>query len=292
MRRELSPALLSSVLLHGAAAAALLISWNSTRDLKVGAVVPVTIVTNASATDLAPAVEAPVEQTAQTETPGPQAPLEPVPAPQPTPQPPAPAPAPPPPTPRPVPPRPTPTPTARTPAPTPAPTKAAPQPAKPARPTPPAKAAQPKADSGLNFDALLASIDKSSKTGGGRPSSAPKGATRPATAPEARPNLGSGQSAAAAVSGLAEELQRRWNPNCDVEGARDVLVLVTFKIGPGGQVAGNVGSSITRGQGAVAQASADRAVRAVYAASPFRNLPRELYGQSVRVNFNAREACS
>ncbi|RAK56973.1 energy transducer TonB [Phenylobacterium deserti] len=289
MRRELSPALLGSVLLHGAAAAALLISWNFTRDLKVGAVVPVTIVTNASTTDSAPAVEAPVEQTAQTETPVPQASLEPVPAPQPASQPPAPAPTPPP-TPRPVPQRPVPTPTP-TPTPTPAP-KAAPQPKKAATPAPPAKVAQPKADSGLNFDALLASLDKSSKSGGGRPSSAPKGATRPATAPEARPNLGSGQSAAAAVSGLAEELQRRWNPNCDVEGARDVLVRVTFKIGPGGQVAGNVGSSITRGQGAVAQASADRAVRAVYAASPFRNLPRELYGQSVAVNFNAREACS
>ena len=287
MRRELSPALAGSVLLHGAVAAALLISWNFSRNLKVGAVVPVTIVTNASTTDLAPAVEAPVEQTAQAETPVPQAPLEPVPAPQPTPQPPAPAPAP---APRPVPQRPTPTPAPAVKTPTPQPAPKAAQPAKPTPPAPAAKA-QPKADKGLDFDALLASINKNAKSGGGRPSSAPKSETRPATAPQARPNLGSGQ-AAAALSGLTEELQRRWNPNCEVEGARDVLVRVTFKIGPGGQVVGDVGSSITRGQGAVAQASADRAVRAVYAASPFRQLPRDFYGQSVVVNFNAREACS
>ena len=30
----------------------------------------------------------------------------------------------------------------------------------------------------------------------------------------------------------------------------------------------------------------------VYAAAPFRNLPREFYGERISVNFNAREACS
>ncbi len=34
------------------------------------------------------------------------------------------------------------------------------------------------------------------------------------------------------------------------------------------------------------------ATRAVYAASPFRSLPREFYGDRIAVNFNAREACS
>ncbi len=43
---------------------------------------------------------------------------------------------------------------------------------------------------------------------------------------------------------------------------------------------------------AVAQAGADRAVRAVYAAAPFRGLPREFYGNTIAVNFNAREACN
>ena len=32
----------------------------------------------------------------------------------------------------------------------------------------------------------------------------------------------------------------RWNPNCEVEGGRDVLVRVAFKLGVGGQVVGDV----------------------------------------------------
>jgi ribosomal protein S5 len=94
------------------------------------------------------------------------------------------------------------------------------------------------------------------------------------------------------MSGLADELQRRWNPNCDVEGGRDVQLKVIFVIGAGGQVVGNVTSQIKSAQTAVSQAAADRAVRAVYAAAPFRSLPREFYGEQISVNFNAREACS
>ena len=37
---------------------------------------------------------------------------------------------------------------------------------------------------------------------------------------------------------------------------------------------------------------AERAERAVYAASPFRGLSRDYYGQRIAVNFNAREACA
>ncbi|RAK53164.1 hypothetical protein DJ017_00765 [Phenylobacterium soli] len=95
------------------------------------------------------------------------------------------------------------------------------------------------------------------------------------------------------MSGLANELQRRWNPNCEVEGGRDVVIKVGFQLGAGGNVVGDVSSQILRGpQSAVGQAAADRAVRAVYAAAPFRDLPREFYGQRITVNFNAREACS
>ena len=97
---------------------------------------------------------------------------------------------------------------------------------------------------------------------------------------------------AAALSGLTDELQRRWNPNCDVEGGRDVQVRVTFTLGVGGQVVGEVNAQIRGAQNAVSQAAADRATRAVYAASPFRSLPREFYGDRIAVNFNAREACS
>jgi outer membrane biosynthesis protein TonB len=150
-----------------------------------------------------------------------------------------------------------------------------------AKPAPPAKP-----EKSLDLDALAASISRSAK-----PSSADKGPTRPETALQARATMGTAQQAAA-FSGLTQELQRRWNPNCDVEGGRDVVVRVTFAIGAGGQVVGDVGSQITGAQTPVSQAAAQRAVRAVYAASPFRSLPREFYGERVAVNFNAREACS
>jgi periplasmic protein TonB len=94
------------------------------------------------------------------------------------------------------------------------------------------------------------------------------------------------------MTGLVDELQRRWNPNCDVEGGRDVQVRVVFTIGAGGQVVGNAASQIRSTPNNVAQAAADRAVRAVYAAAPYRTLPREFYGTKIAVNFNAREACS
>jgi outer membrane biosynthesis protein TonB len=125
-----------------------------------------------------------------------------------------------------------------------------------------------------------------------KPSSAARGPARPETAQQARPALGSGQASAAAIQGLAEDLQRRWNPNCDVEGGRDVLVRVYFTIGAGGQVSGDVTPEIRSARSAVSQAAANRAVSAVYAAAPFRNLPREFYGERISVNFNAREACS
>jgi protein TonB len=261
--------MMGSVLLHVTIAVALLVSWNFTRDLKVGSVVPVTIVSQAPATDVREADQAPVEQTAQTEAPVPDAPL------QSTPPAPEPKPAPPPPT-----PKPTPTPKVVKPIPAPAPVK----------PAPPAKP-----EKSLDLDALSASVSKLAKPAPPKPSSAPKGPARAETALQARPALGTGVSAAA-ISGLQDELQRRWNPNCDVEGGRDVQVRVTFTIGAGGQVVDQGGnhprSEIKSAQTPVAETAAQRALSAVYAAAPYRSLPREFYGQQVAVTFNAREACS
>ena len=152
--------------------------------------------------------------------------------------------------------------------------------------------AQPKPEKTLDLDALSADITKMAKAQPARPSSAARGPARPETAQQARPALGNGAASAAAIQGLAEDLQRRWNPNCDVEGGRDVLVRVTFVIGAGGQVQGDVSSEVRSARNAVSQVAANRAVSAVYAAAPFRNLPREFYGERVSVNFNAREACS
>lgn len=245
-RLEISPAALGSIGLHVAVAAAFMISWGA-RDLKVGAVVPVTIVASAPDTDTRPAIQAPETQIAATEEPAPEAPPEPVPPP----------------------PEPAPTPTPKV-----------------------AKPAPKPAEKALDLDALAASLTKPARNAPQRPSAAPKGAARPETAPVARQTVGSGLASGAAIAGLAEELQRRWNPNCDVEGGRDVQVRVTFTLGATGQVVGDVASQIQGARTPVSTAGAERAVRAVYAAAPFRGLPREFYGDKIAVNFNAREACA
>ena len=253
--RELSPALMGSVALHLGVAILLLFSWQRTRDLKIGSVVPVTIVSNGPAAELSPAIEAPEPQAAQAETLTPEAPPTPLPpAPQPTPEP----------TPQPSPP-------------------------KAAQPSPPKPA--PKPEKSLDLDALAASVSKMAKASGAKSSAAAKGAPRPETAPQARAGQGSA-AAASALAGFVEDLQRRWNPNCDVAGGRNVMVKATFQVGPSGQLLGDVGAEASGASPAVNQAAATRAVSAVQAAAPFRNLPRDYYGQRVRVNFIAREACS
>ena len=185
---------------------------------------------------------------------------------------------------------------APTPEPLPTPTPPTPQPkadAPAAKPAPPKPAPTPKpkpAEKQLDLDSLLAGLPK--PRSGGKASSAPKGPSRPETATQARPDLGSGLNANA-LAGLTDELQRRWNPNCDVEGGRDVRVQVTFMIGQGGGVQGAVSAGgQEQSSNPVVRAAAERAIGAVYGASPFRMLPRDFYGQRVKVNFNAREACS
>jgi outer membrane biosynthesis protein TonB len=260
-RAEVNPAFVGSLALHLTVLAALLISWRFTHDLKIGSAVPVTIVANAPQTDLRAAEQAPQAQAAMTEQPQPQAPPEVAPPPQPAPKP------------------------------TPAPPKPEPKPAPAPTPAPKTPKAPPKPEKSLDLDALAASLAKSTSRSPPKPSSAARGPSRAETALEARPDAGQGL-AAAAINGLAAELQRRWNPNCEVRGGRDVLVKVTFELDAGGGVEGDVGSQVLRGAGSVAQVAATRAVSAVYAAAPFRNLPREFYGQRISVNFNAREACS
>jgi len=262
---------MGSVALHAAVAAALLISWRHPRDLKIGAVVPVTLVSSAPAADLSPAIEGPQAQTAQVPEPTPAAPPEPVPpAPTPAPQPPAPQvkPAPPP-------PKPTPT----------------PKPAPTVQKAAPVKPAPSKAEKTFDLDALAASVSKMAKPSGSKASSAARGAPRPETATQARTGQGSAATAAA-MNGFIEDLQRRWNPNCDVQGGRDVTVRATFQVGSSGQLASDVATQANGPNPPVTAAAAVRAASAIQAAAPFRSLPRELYGQRITVNFNANEACS
>ena len=266
---------MGSVALHAAVAAALLISWRHPRDLKIGAVVPVTIVSSAPAADLSPAIEAPQAQTAQVPEPTPAAPPEPLP--------PAPTPAPLPPTPQPAPPKPAPAPPKPAPTLKPAPTVQKPAPAKPQT--------QAKPEKSLDLDALAASVSKMSKPSGSKTSSAAKGAARPETATQARTGQGSAATAAA-MNGFIEDLQRRWNPNCDVMGGREVTVRATFQVGSSGQLASEVATQANGPNPPVTAAAAVRAASAIQAAAPFRSLPREYYGQRISVIFNANEACS
>ena len=86
--------------------------------------------------------------------------------------------------------------------------------------------------------------------------------------------------------------RRRWNPNCEVEGGRDVRIRVTFTLSSSGQVLGQPDAGgKERSANPVEKAAAERAIRAVFAAAPFRDLPRQFYGDRIAVNFNAREAC-
>jgi protein TonB len=278
-RTDFSRAMIGSALLHGGVVIALLISGMFAKQLPVGAIVPVTIISDSKITDLRAAQAAPQEQIAQTEEPVPEAPAPPA-AVEPTPQP-----------------RPTPLPpTATPPKPTPVPAKPVPAPPKPAvdpntkGPKPPAKPAE----KSLDLDALAASVSKMSKASGGKSSSAAKGPNRPETALEAREAAGAGKGLSAIqMAGLAGELQRRWNPNCEVEGGRDVKVRVIFTLGPGGQVVGQVSAGgLEQSPNPVVKAAADRAIRAVHQAAPFSAQYGGAFGQKVTVNFNAREACS
>ncbi len=264
-RREntLSPGLLGSIALHGAVAALIVfgLPWKAAKPITIGESVPVTIVTNGP-TNVRPAEEAPVEQTAQTPDPTPDA----------TPQPPAPTPAP------------TPTPAAAPPKPT-----TVPKPA----PTPtPAKPTQAKKNDDF-FASLEASIAKSKKATGKPTANAAKGPARAETSVSARPALGAATGLSAAALGrLQGEVQDRWNPNCEVEGGANVNVRVVFVIGPGGRVVGQPESPGTSSPDAVVKAASDRAIRALFAASPFAYLPSDLYGQKIALNFNAKQACS
>lgn len=268
-RSNLSSALIVSAILHAALVGAALIPWPWDRELKVGAVVPINVVSSIPANPR-PAVQGPEDQSAQTEAPEPDAPLEaPAPAAEPAPQP-----------------SPQPTPKAPEPRPAPTPKPApAPNPAPPKK-TPPAKPAAPaKKDNSLDLDALADSLK-------GSRSSASKGASRPETATQPRSTSGSGISGAA-MSGLAEELQRRWNPNCEVEAARNVRVRVTFRLGSDGRVVGDVrAGGQENSSDPVVRAAAERAIRAVYSAAPFTTLPREFYGDQIAVSFNAAQACA
>ena len=266
---RVSPAFLASGALHLGVLAALLLVRSPTGDpAGEGPPVAVRLVTSG---DFAAAQSAP----GPAEDAAPAAPPTPVPAePEPAPPPPAP-PEPAPPQPRTVPTSP-PKPAARPPATPPRPSPATPAPA-PSRPSAPAAAPPKRPSGGLDLDALAGQV---ARLGGSRPGPvAPAGGA--ATGPSA-----------AALAGLQDQLQRRWTPNCEVDGGRDVRVRVSFGLSPGGDLSGPVeAGGLERSDNPVVRAAAERAIRAVLQAAPFPALASPT-GQRIAVNFNAREACS
>lgn len=256
---RISPAFLASGLLHLAVLAALVLVRAPAGDpAGEGPPVAVRLVTSgdfaAAQADSVPAADA-----------ASAAPSMPVPAePEPAPIPPSPA------VPTPTPPKPS---SVQKSPPTLAPRSVATPAAAPARPPAPAK----RASGGLDLDALAGQV---ARLGGSRP-----GPAAPAGGATSGPS-------AAALAGLQDQLQRRWTPNCEVEGGRDVRVRVSFGLSPGGDLAGPVeAGGLERSDNAVVRAAAERAIRAVLQAAPFPALASPA-GQRIAVNFNAREACS
>lgn len=263
------PALIGSIVVHAVAVGAVLLgmlSWERPPTPMVNAV-PVSIVSDMVIE--AAAADNPSEElvTEDATTAPVAAPPEPVPAP--------PEPTPPAPTPRPTPPAPAPVPVKKAPTPRPTPTPAPPR-AQPTPPRPtPARPAAPRREETLDLDALA-------------------GPARPATRPGTRPATGQqGQGAASQATGpqvtaITAQIQEQWDYNCDLPGARDLVVPVQMTIDARGRV------TSTRFQGSgnssAWQSAIDTMRRAIAAAQPLR-VPEGWTAQTISVRFRGDIVC-
>jgi outer membrane biosynthesis protein TonB len=257
-RQSRAPALVAAAALH-AAVLALVLFVPSHPPKPVGSSVPINIVSSAPFTDTRPAVQAPQTQAAQAPQPVPAA----------KPQPPAPVPAP-----------------------APAFTQTKPQPVKAERPVPSPqpslKPTQPAAKP-FDFSRLQQIIDSAKRNEGAQASSAQRGPARAETAPQARPDAGQGLSQSELV-GLQQILERLWNPNCDVAGGATVKLKVRFLVGLDGHLLGRPNDGgLENGSDPVMAAAARRALDAIREAAPYAE---PYYGQTITVNFDAKEACA
>ena len=250
------PALGAAIALHVAVFLAVMYAPQKP-PLPIGSSVPINIVSSAPSTDTRPAIQAPETQAAA--APEPVAAAKPVP--------PAPEVA------------------------TPAFTQTAAQPVhaqKPPAPQPSQHAATPAAPN-VDFNRLQQIIENARKSAGAQASSAQRGPARAETAPQARPDAGQGVSQSDLL-GLQQLLERLWNPNCDVPGGSAVKLRVKFLVGLDGRLLGapSAGGAENSGDPVVA-AAARRALDAVHEAAPYS---QPYYGQSIVVNFDAKEACA
>lgn len=247
-----SPALIASAVLHAAVIAAAVIAWPFfSKPLLMGQVVPVTIITSAPPAEEAPAVPAAQPQPAMSPAPAPEAPAQPAPAP---PTPPAPPPKP-----------------AAMPKPAPKPTQAKPAPA--LKPAAASAKASPKKDD-FDLDTLMASITSSRRAS--RPStSGQPGPSRPATgSPDSKG--ADDHMSASELGALNDKLGRLWNPNCQVEGGRGIIVRVHVRLSPQGYVIGQPElpdrAKIFASGNPVLIAAATRALSAVERGQPYTDV--------------------
>jgi outer membrane biosynthesis protein TonB len=150
------------------------------------------------------------------------------------------------------------------------------------------KPAQPAAKP-FDFDRLQQIIANAKHNAGAQASSAQRGAARPETAPQARPDAGQGVSQSDQL-GLQQLLERLWNPNCDVAGGSSVKLKVRFLVGLSGDLVGRPNDGgLESSSDPVVAAAARRALDAIRQAAPYS---APYYGQSITVNFDAKEACA
>ena len=249
------PALIGAAALHLGLFALLVLS-PSRSTLPIGSSVPINIVSSAPVTNTRQAYQSPQTETAASPAPHPQAP----------PQPPAPELA--------------------TPRFSPTSGQAA-KPPKPAatQPSPAAAAAKPNVD----WARMQQIIEAARRSTGAQASSAARGPARAETAPQARPDAGQGLSMSDQL-GLQQLLERLWNPNCDAPGGSAVKLKVKFIVGLSGDLVGapNAGG-LDASPNPVMAAAARRALDAIREAEPYG---APYYGQTITVNFDAKEACA
>jgi outer membrane biosynthesis protein TonB len=268
-----------SLLLHATVLGAGLIAWPWLGKTRIVQVTPVTLLTSAQIEKLSAAEASPTPQQAQEPEPEPEAPPE-VKTPEPAPTPPLPAPAP------------KAAPAPKTPTPQPKVADAGPLPKAPAPKT------NSRPDPGFDLDALAASLQKSQppRPGGAARSAAPKGPSQEELDIARREAEGRARAAMNDFnSQMADQLRRAWHVNCAEASSVRIRVRVRLQR-DGSLIEAKLVDypSDTAISDPVVRAAATRALSAVSASAPFRNVPPvEAYDQwkSRIVAFVGKDAC-
>jgi outer membrane biosynthesis protein TonB len=283
-RRQLAPALTASALLHLVVIGAGFVAWPWIHKVVPVNATPVTLLTSADLARLTAAQRSETPSPAQAPDSQPEATPAPPPAPEPAPTPiPPPAPAP----------QPKAAPAQK---PVPKPVEKAPPPKPvPVTKTPPAQTKS------LDLDALAKSLAQNTKAAGpvAPKVAAAKGPPKPETDLSDRAPDGQARATSTTALGqIRDKLIRLWNPNCGVETAANVHILVRMNLNPDGSLAGQPGlADYPGGINSIAdpllKASAIRALSAVSRGAPYDNLPKADYSywKTVALNFDAKQAC-